>query len=72
MMNNIPNWKLKIIDWLVGDEPIFLNWVVFCDSLKEGVSFSYIPANGQKMTESELDGKTVIFPDKCFIKGNER
>jgi hypothetical protein len=60
-MNNLPMWKLKIIEWLAGKEPVLLNFIVLCKNLPSNMT-------AVVMIPSFTDQKPIEFyEDKAFL-----
>ena len=63
-MNNLEKWKMRIIRWLAGDEPIMLNFVMNTTHLPDGISVVYLPMNDVKYDAEVLGAKAVLYPEK--------
>ena len=67
-MNDLTKWKQKLIEWLAGDEAIFLNINIYTRALKDGFSVFYVPPTGVKMTHEEALEKAVLVATKSVIE----
>ena len=62
-MNNLSNWKMRLIKSMAGDEPILLNWGISASAVKDGCVAVLIPFTGEKLSLEE-SRKAVLVPSK--------
>lgn len=63
-MNNLSKWKMKLIKWLAGDEPVLLGFCISGTHLPDGIGAVYLPCDGKKYTTEELSSRGALFPIK--------
>lgn len=67
-MNNFSTWKMRLIEWLAGDEPVLLNWDINPNHIKGNASVIYIPLNNDRIPHTELSKKAVLTPTRNAIR----
>ena len=61
-MKNFPKWKMELIKFIAGREPILLNFCLSNKNVPPGMSVVYLPAPGEKFSADQLGSKAFLFP----------
>lgn len=62
-MNKLPNWKISLIKWLIGDEPVMMNVTIFAQN-KWGMNVIMVPPESERMAASYYEQFTFIVPTR--------
>ena len=64
-MNKLPKWKISLIKWLAGKEPVLLNYVVFGSGLpKDKTAVIILPNPSEIRPQAYYENKCFLVPSK--------